>query len=146
VKGETVSPPKKTALAIKALGANYGVASGPSIEKEFGWEKPPKGKLKLNVDASYFADGLGAAVTVLRNDKGEAIAGMACPLVNMLSATFAEATALLRGLEFLEDIGCDAAVGGCTSQPHLHLLPLTLPISLLYLSRTHAHTLAKEEE
>jgi hypothetical protein len=38
------------------------------------------------------------------------------------------------------------AVGGCTSQPHLHLLPLTLPISLLYLSRTHAHTLAKEEE
>jgi hypothetical protein len=67
-------------LAIKALGANYGVASGPSIEKEFGWEKPPKGRLKLNVDASYFADGSGVAA-VLRNDKGEAIAGMACPLV-----------------------------------------------------------------
>jgi hypothetical protein len=75
VKGERVSPPKNSAFAIKALTANFGASQGKAKEKEFKWVKPMKGKLKLNTDASYFADGSGAAGGVLRNEKGEVMAG-----------------------------------------------------------------------
>jgi ribonuclease HI len=109
VKGEKIRPVTSTTFSIKALTANYGVACGISVQKDYDWDKPPRGSLKLNVDASYFPDGSGAAAAVLRNDKGEAIAGIACPLGNMQSATSAEAMAILKGLDFLENIGCDAA-------------------------------------
>jgi hypothetical protein len=106
VKGERVSPPKSSAFAIKSLTANFGVSQGKSMEKEFKWLKLTRGKLKLNTDASYFADGSGAAGGVLRNDKGEVMAGYYCPLVNMLSPATAEATTMLRGFELLEKLGC----------------------------------------
>jgi hypothetical protein len=44
---------------------------------------------------------LQPAGVVLRNDRGEAIAGFACPLDHVLDA----ALALLKGLKFLEHIG-----------------------------------------
>jgi hypothetical protein len=63
----------------------------------------------LKVDASYHPDGSGAAGNVLRDDKGKAIASKACLVDNMMGVATAEATALLRGLEFLEQIGCSSA-------------------------------------
>jgi hypothetical protein len=83
VKGDRVSPPKSSAFAIKAPTANFGASQGKSKEKEFKWLKPTKGKLKLNTDASYFADGSGATSGILRNDKGEVMAGYYCTLDNM---------------------------------------------------------------
>ncbi|XP_047079825.1 LOW QUALITY PROTEIN: histidine-rich protein PFHRP-II-like [Lolium rigidum] len=80
VKGERVSPPKNSTFAIKALTANFGASQGKAKEKEFKWVKPMKDKLKLNIDASYFADGSGAAGGVLRNEKGEVMAGYYCTL------------------------------------------------------------------
>jgi ribonuclease HI len=62
----------------------------------------------LNIDASYVMNGTGTAGAVLRNAKGEVLGGMACPLDNLLSATTAEAYALLKGLEFLDRIGCSS--------------------------------------
>jgi hypothetical protein len=50
----------------------------------------------VNFDASYYNDGSGALGAVLQNHKGEALAGRAIPMVNMLSAATAEALALLR--------------------------------------------------
>jgi ribonuclease HI len=41
--------------------------------------------------------------------RGKAVAGIVCPLGNMQSATSAEAMAILKGFEFLENLGCDAA-------------------------------------
>jgi ribonuclease HI len=41
----------------------------------------------------------------LRNDRGDAIAGLACPLSHVHDATTAEALALFKGLVFLLDIG-----------------------------------------
>jgi hypothetical protein len=106
VKGERVSPPKNSAFAIKALTANFGASQVKSKEKEIKWLKPIKGKLKLNTDASYYTDGSGAAGGVLRNEKGEVMAGYYCILENMLSPATAEATAILRGFELLEKLGC----------------------------------------
>jgi ribonuclease HI len=87
----------------------YLLSQNKPVEKEIRWSKPPKGYRKLNVDASYYPNGSGAAGIVLRYDKGEAIAGKACWLNNMMSAVNAEPTALLRGLEFLEQMGCSSA-------------------------------------
>jgi hypothetical protein len=106
VKGERVSPPKNSAFAIRALTANFGASQVKSKEKEIKWLKPIKGKLKLNTDASYYTDGSGAAGGVLRNEKGEVMAGYYCILENMLSPATAEATAILRGFELLEKLGC----------------------------------------
>ena len=56
---------------------------------------------------------------VLRNHKGEAIVGMAGLLDNVLDATTAEALALLRGLEFLEKLGCQSV---CIESDSLELI------------------------
>jgi ribonuclease HI len=42
--------------------------------------------------------------------KGEVIAGMSCTLENVLSVATVEALALLRGLEFLEELGCSSVI------------------------------------
>ena len=44
--------------------------------KRGGWVQPPRGFVKLNVDASFDHDGLkGTTGAVLRDDKGKSIAG-----------------------------------------------------------------------
>jgi hypothetical protein len=50
------------------------------------------------------SDGSGSGGVVLRNHKGEAIAYMACTLENLLNAATGEALALLKGLEFMEQL------------------------------------------
>jgi hypothetical protein len=70
VKDENVSPPKSSAFAINALAANFGAVKHTAVEREVKWSKPPRGHQKLNVDASYHANGSGSAGIVLRNDKG----------------------------------------------------------------------------
>jgi hypothetical protein len=51
--------------------------------------------IKLNIDVSFYVDGSNAAVEVLRDDRGEAIAGIACTLYQVLNATSSEFLALL---------------------------------------------------
>uniref|UniRef100_A0ACD5XBD9 Uncharacterized protein n=1 Tax=Avena sativa TaxID=4498 RepID=A0ACD5XBD9_AVESA len=61
----------------------------------------------MNIDASFHVDGSGAAGVVLRNSCGEALAGMACPMKNIIDSTSVEAMALLKGLKLLENLGCE---------------------------------------
>jgi ribonuclease HI len=75
------------------------------------WIKPYPGSYKLNIDAAYYTDGPGAAGAVLRNNKGQAMARPACPLEQLIGPDTAEAMALLKGLEFLEQLGCSL---GCS--------------------------------
>jgi ribonuclease HI len=42
--------------------------------------------------------------------RGEVITGMSCTLENVLSVETVEALALLRGLEFLEELGCSSVI------------------------------------
>jgi hypothetical protein len=60
-----VSTPSSSAFTISALTANYGAALKNPVEEEIRWSKPPKRYRKLNVDASYYQDGSGAAGIVL---------------------------------------------------------------------------------
>lgn len=69
VKGESVAPPATSAFRIHALTANYGVAKANVIPKVELWSKPPLGHYKLNVDASYFPSGMGAAAAIVRTIK-----------------------------------------------------------------------------
>jgi hypothetical protein len=39
-------------------------------------KQQPQHHYKLNIDASWFPDGLGAVAAMLRNDQGEAIAAL----------------------------------------------------------------------
>jgi hypothetical protein len=54
---------------------NYCDAYENAEQKEVIWNKPQLNVYKLNIDACYFLNGSGAAGAIIRNDKGEAIAG-----------------------------------------------------------------------
>ncbi|KAM0896557.1 hypothetical protein ACQ4PT_023111 [Festuca glaucescens] len=97
VKGVQVASATSSAFAITALTTNFVSAKISAKQKNVAWSKPVQGSYKMNVDASFFGDGSGAARVVLRNCRGEAVAGRACPLENVLNAAAAEALALLRG-------------------------------------------------
>ncbi|XBJ24642.1 hypothetical protein VPH35_002487 [Triticum aestivum] len=62
------------------------------------WTKPSRNTYKLNVDASFSENGTGGAGAVLRNDRGEALAGACWPLHNIFDAATAEATALQKAV------------------------------------------------
>jgi ribonuclease HI len=78
--------------------------------KEIRWKKPGLGFYKLNTDASYHDNGEGSVGMVLRNDRGEALAGYGCPISNVISASAAEAQAVQKGLVFLEKLGVENVV------------------------------------
>jgi ribonuclease HI len=97
-------------FAINALTANYVLASSAkAVEQVVMWKKPTKGCYKLNTDACFHVDGSGAVGIVLRDDHGVAIAGYTCPLDHVLDAATTEALALLKGIEFLEQVGITRA-------------------------------------
>jgi hypothetical protein len=58
----------------------------------------------MNIDASCYEDGAGAAGAILRNDHGEAIVGSAFLLNRVIYATLAEALGL-KGLKWLNKLG-----------------------------------------
>jgi hypothetical protein len=80
---------------------------------------------------------------VIRNCRGEVIAGGSWPLFQTLDATTAEALALRHGLLLLEEIGysptvvesdCLELINNCSGEtevwgPHAHILPDCLHIS-----------------
>ena len=65
---------------------------------------------KLNIDACFFLNGTGARGAVIRNDRGEAIAGSSNSLINIADASSAEAIALQHGLLLAEKIGCSPLI------------------------------------
>ena len=75
VKRESIAQPRQTAFAIQALKSNYCVAQAKTQPKEIIWSKPKLNSYKLNIDACFFPNGSGATGAIIRNDKGEAIAG-----------------------------------------------------------------------
>ena len=108
---EKVAPPTRTAFAIQALTSNFMAGQKSTAKpKEVMWSKPTAGKLKLNIDGSFYANGTGSVGAILRNDRGEVLAGMASLIDNVLDAAAAEALALQKGLQLLERLGCSSVV------------------------------------
>ena len=67
----------QTSMGARAITANYVNAYSPkATHKTGGWSIPPRGFVKLNVDASFDHDPLqGTTGAVLRADKGRFIVG-----------------------------------------------------------------------
>lgn len=95
-----------TSFSIQALTLNYRGAASRATPREIKWIRPDSGTYKLNVDACFFPNGLGASGAVLRNSKGDALAGAGCSLDHLLDAATAEAVALRKGLLLIENLGC----------------------------------------
>uniref|UniRef100_A0A5B7BLL9 RNase H type-1 domain-containing protein n=1 Tax=Davidia involucrata TaxID=16924 RepID=A0A5B7BLL9_DAVIN len=84
------------------------------------WTPPTEDVYKVNVDGSFVPEiNHGSTCGVIRNFKGEVIAGFARPLPHCSSVEYAEAMALLHGIDFAFDIGIQDLVveGDC-----LHLI------------------------
>ena len=64
----------------------------------------------MNIDAAFFPNGDGAAGVILRNDRGESVAGGCWALSNLLDATTAEAMALQKALILIEQNGCSPTI------------------------------------
>lgn len=110
VKGKSIQNPSSTAFAIQAITSNSSSATDQKKVEKIGWVKPPSNHYKLNVDAAFFYGRTGAAAVVLRNSKGEALAGASWIPHHVLDATTAEAVAIQRGLEMVEDLGCQQII------------------------------------
>ena len=112
VHKERIQDAKQISMGIQALTTNYVVASSPRASmKRGGWIRPPVGFVKLNVDASFDHDLLkGTAGAVLRNDKGNFIAGGTWKIDHCVDALTAEAWALRFGLSLAQRAGCNRLV------------------------------------
>jgi hypothetical protein len=105
-KGEHVVSPSRTVFAIFGLALNYGGAESRSEPRVVGWEKPVPSCYKLNVDACFFPNGTGSVAAILRDHKGIAVAGKSWIGDNFINATTTEESAIFRGLQLVEDLGC----------------------------------------
>ena len=101
-----VKTPRSTAFAVHAITGNSTAKPRDNIAVTFTWEKLGQGSYKLNTDASFFENGVGAIAAIIRNCRGEAVAGVAEPFTYADSATTAEALALRRGLQLVNHICC----------------------------------------
>jgi hypothetical protein len=110
--GESIPPVFRCKLSILAITANASKASGPSlINRDEKWQKPEPRVLKLNTDASFYADSCaGSAGAIIRDYEGSFVAASCRPLSYVASATMAEAIATKEGLELAQNLGCNRLI------------------------------------
>jgi ribonuclease HI len=109
---EPVQIPSRSPQAIFALALNFSRScKRNSGIRRHGWEKPPKGFVKLNIDAAFSIDSLsGATGAVIHDDHGIFIAGSCCGLPHVANAASVEARALRDGLILAGQVGCNKLV------------------------------------
>ena len=109
VHEEKTQDARQISMGIQAITANYVIASSLKVTmKRGGWIKPPKGFVKLNVDAHFDHDLCrGTAGAVLRDDKGHFIAGGNWSFKWCTDVLTAEALALRYGLSLAHKAGCN---------------------------------------
>ena len=112
VHKELTQNTNQIALGIIALTSNFVNASSPKAAmKKGGWYCPPRGFMKLNVDASFDHDMLkGTMGAVLRDHKGRFIAGGNGKIDYCADVLMAEALALKFGLNLVQRTGCNCLV------------------------------------
>lgn len=71
--------------------------------------RPLTGTYKSKL-STFFYDGTGAIAAIVRDSRGQAVAGVAETFVQVQDADSAEALALRRGLQLVQDIGCSRVV------------------------------------
>ncbi|KAE8781303.1 retrotransposon expressed [Hordeum vulgare] len=103
---------KRSAHAISALAKNFVRARDKKKEViRHGWQLPPAGLYKLNVDAVFSGDsGTGSTEAVLRDDRGTFIAGSCSGIPFAEDASSAVARALRDGLILASEVGMQKLV------------------------------------
>lgn len=98
---------QQISMGIRAITENYVIASfSNATSKRRGWLRPPKGFVKLNVDASFDQDLLrGTSGTVIRNDEGKFIAEGNWKTDWCADVLTTEALALRHGLSLAQKAG-----------------------------------------
>lgn len=94
---------------IQAFSSNHANVRARNAH-EISWTKPPQGSYKLNIDAAFFEDGKVATGAVICNDRGEAVAGAAEEIFNVLCLATTEARALEKRLALVEQLGCSPII------------------------------------
>ena len=95
----------RSALSIATLATNCQRAMRKTVRQREGWEKPPTGKLLINVDGSFREQcGDGGTGVVIRDSDGSFIAGSYTYREHVVDAPMAEAMAL-KGLLLAQHIG-----------------------------------------
>ena len=109
---ETTQNALQISMGILALTSNFVNASSPKATmKKGGWSCPPRGFVKLNVDASFDHDLLrGTMGTVLRDEKGRFIAGGNRKIDYCADVLMAEASALKFGITLAQRAGCNRLI------------------------------------
>lgn len=114
VKGESIRTPDRTAISIKVLATNFVCAATPNQpvrKRDHMWKKPTSGRVKINVDAAFYAENMaGATGAVARDDRGEFIAAASWFIPHVTSADSAEANAIRNGLVLPMNIGCSSLI------------------------------------
>ena len=107
--GEQLYEPTRSKQAISALAKNYSRAKFKHNRiRRHGWEKPPEGTIKLNVDASFdIASGTGATGAILRDHSGLFVAASCSNIPFVEEAATAEARGLRDGLLLASETGCN---------------------------------------
>ncbi|KAM3271769.1 hypothetical protein ACQJBY_042149 [Aegilops geniculata] len=120
VKGETISDAHHSAISIKVLAMNYVRAATPNQlvrKRDQMWKKPTRGKVKINVDASFHEDILsGATGAIARDDTGQFLAAASWVLPHINSAVSLEILAIRNGLYLAAHIGCSKVIVESDSQ------------------------------
>ena len=88
-----------TSIPVSCIGASFA----PRLKR---WSLPPKGKYKVNTDATIFNDlGCCGFGVVIRNDQGEMMGAMCKKVEFLLGAFEAEAKATKAGIYLAWDQG-----------------------------------------
>lgn len=108
LKGELVQPPPRSALSIQALAMNYVRSNSKSSGiQRHGWQRPPYGMQKLNVDTSFTEDmDEGATGAVIRDASGMFVGASNSFIPIVYDAATAEALALWHGIQLAKNFGC----------------------------------------
>jgi hypothetical protein len=100
MNNETVPPMLKCKLSILTMVANVAKITKPMPgDSETRWSRLEPRQVKLNVDASYYADNhAGSVGAIIRDYQGQFVAASCKVLTHVESATMAEAIAMKEGL------------------------------------------------
>ena len=100
-------PPMRWPMSVLAIANNFHQANEKNrVTNEQRWLKPSPKFVKLNVDASFYADeGAGASAAILRDEKGNFLAAQ-CKYIQYASdVVTSEAMAMRDGLIFASSLG-----------------------------------------
>jgi ribonuclease HI len=98
-------------MSILSMVANAAKLSNPMAGQSEKWTRPAPRQVKLNVDASFYAESQDGSVgAILRDYQGQFLAASSKVLPHVASATMAEALAMKEGLLLANRMGCNSVI------------------------------------